>query len=238
MSEFQCLGIPHLTAITLTILLPVALAVLVRKANLPTATRTVCYLLGAILLTNEVGHWCYRLFRGEFSLLVREFLPIHVCGLATFATVFTLLLRNQKLYECAYFWGLVGTFNAIITPELEVSFPHYRFFQYFVGHSGVVVGVLFATWGLRMRPTLKSLFRSFFLINLYMVFIAGFNLLVKTNYLFLCEAPDTKSPFFFAPWPWYIPIVDGIALVFFFLVYAPFFISDWMKRRRAQLAAY
>ena len=234
-SEFQFLGIPHITAITLTVIFPLAFAVLVRKANSPKVTRAVCYLLGTILLGNEVGHWCYRLVRGEFRLFVEEYLPLHVCGLATFAIVFTLICRSQILYETAYFWGLVGTFNAILTPELEVGFPNYRFFQYFIGHGGIVIGVLFATLGLRMRPTFRSLFRSYLIINASTVVIAGVNLLLGANYMFICEPPDTKSPFFFAPWPWYIPILDSLALLLFFVVYSPFLLSDWIKRHRGQL---
>ena len=232
MPSFQFLGPPHLAAIALTVLLPVVLSVLARKADSYTVTRTICYLLAAILLANEVGHWAYRLYRREFTLLLERFLPLHVCGIASFATVVALLFRKQAAYEIAYFWGLVGTFNAILTPALEVGFPKYRFFQYFIAHCGPVVGVLFAALGLKMRPTLKSLFRSFLLLNIYMAPMAGFNVLMGTNYLFLCAPPDTPSPFFFAPWPWYILVVDGAALVLFGVVYSPFLIGDWVKQRR------
>ena len=229
-SEFQFLGVPHIVALALTITLPIALSVLVRNADSSVLTNAVCYLLAGILIINEIGGWIYRAATVQsFSVFVRSCLPLHICGVALFVVVFALLCRNQILYEIGYFWGIVGTLNAIITPQLWVDFPHYRFFQYFIVHGGIVVSVLFATWGLRMRPTLKGLLRSFLLANFYMVVIAGVNLLLKSNYMFICEPPDTKSPFFFAPWPWYIPILDGVALVLFFVVYSPFLIGDWLK---------
>jgi hypothetical integral membrane protein (TIGR02206 family) len=239
LTEFQFLGIPHITAMILTIILPVALAAVVRKADSPKVTRTLCYLLGATLLANEVGHWGYRLATvPDFNDILRKYLSLHICGLAVFATALALLFRHQILYETAYFWGLVGTLNAIITPGgLEVGFPKYRFFQYFIAHSGIVVGVLFATLGLRMRPTLRSLFRSFLILNVYMVAIAGINLLLRANYMFICKPPDTESPFFFAPWPWYIPILDGVTFVLFFIAYSPFLISDWLKQFPGQSSA-
>ena len=228
--EFQFLGVPHVVVLILTITLPIALSVLVRNADSSVLTNAVCYLLAGILIINEIGGWIYRVVTVQsFSVFVRSYLPLHICGVALFVVVFALLCRNQILYEIGYFWGLVGTLNAIITPQLGVGFPHYRFFQYFIVHSGIVVSILFATWGLRMRPTLKGLLRSFLLANFYMVVIAGVNLSLKSNYMFICEPPDTKSPFFFAPWPWYIPILDGVALVFFFLVYSPFLIGDWLR---------
>ena len=229
-SEFQFLGVSHIVVLILIITLPIALSVLVRTANSSVMTNVVCYLLSATLIVNEVGLWGYRMSTVQsFSVFLQRYLPLHICGVVVFVVVFVLLRRNQTLYEIGYFWGLVGTLNAIITPQLWVDFPHYRFFQYFIAHGGIVVGVLFATWGLRMRPTLKGLLRSFLLANLYMVVIAGVNLLLKSNYMFICEPPDTKSPFFFAPWPWYILILDGVALVFFFVVYSPFLIGDWLR---------
>lgn len=229
-SEFQFLGVSHIVVLILTITLPIALSVLVRTANSSVIANGVCYLLSAILIVNEVGLWGYRIATVQsFSVFLQRYLPLHICGVVVFVVVFVLLRRNQTLYEIAYFWGLVGTLNAIITPQLWVDFPNYRFFQYFIAHGGIVVSVLFATWGLRMRPTLKGLLRSFLLANFYMVVIVGVNLLLKSNYMFICEPPDTKSPFFFAPWPWYIPILDGVALIFFFVVYSPFLIGDWLR---------
>ncbi len=229
-SEFQFLGVPHVVALALTITLPIALSVLVRKADSSVLTNAICYLLAATLIVNEIGGWIYRAATVQsFSVFVQSYLPLHICGVALFVVVVALLRRNQTLYEIGYFWGIVGTLNAVLTPQLGVGFPHYRFFQYFIVHGGIVVSVLFATWGLRMRPTLKGLLRSFLLANLYMVFIAGVNLLLKSNYMFICDPPLTKSPFFFAPWPWYIPILDSVALVLFFVVYSPFLIGDWLR---------
>ena len=229
-SEFQFLGVPHIVVLALTIALPIALSVLVRKVDSPVMTNAICYLLGAILIVNEIGVWVYRMATVQsFRIFVQSHLPLHICGVALFIVVLVLLRRNQTLYEIGYFWGIVGTLNAVLTPQLEVGFPHYRFIQYFIVHGGIVVSVLFATWGLRMRPTFKGLLRSFLLANFYMVVIAVVNLFLKSNYMFICEPPDTKSPFFFAPWPWYIPILDGVAFVLFFLVYSPFLIGDWLR---------
>ena len=234
--EFQFLSIHHIIVLILTIVIPLVLSALVRRADSPKITRAVRYLLGALILGNEFGHWGYRLIRGESHLFLQNYLPLHICGLSTFATAAALLFRVQILYEFAYFWGLVGSFNAILTPQLEVGFPQYRAFQYFVAHGGIVAGVLFSTLGMQMRPTLKSLFRAFLVINLLAVVIGGVNQLMSANYMFLCAPPKTKFPVFnpesplSVPWPWYIPILDGLALVLFFVVYSPFLISDWRKR--------
>lgn len=235
-SDFKFLGFHHIIVLMLTVVIPLALSALVRRVNSHNLTRTVRYTLGVILLGNDIVHLGYRFIGGEFNLFLRYFLPLHVCGLATFATAATLLFQIQTLYEFAYFWGLVGTFNAVLTPQLEVGFPNYRAFQYFIAHSGIVIGVLFSTLGLQMRPSLRSLFRSFAVINLLALVIGGFNYLASANYMFLCEPPKTKFPVFnpesplFIRWPLYIPILDVLALILFFVVYSPFLIRDWRRR--------
>ena len=115
-SEFKFFGIHHIIVLILTLVIPLVLSALVQRANSHNLTRTVRYTLGAILLGNDIGHLGYRFIKGEFALFLRYFLPLHVCGLATFATAAALLFQVQTLYEFAYFWGLVGTFNAVLTP--------------------------------------------------------------------------------------------------------------------------
>jgi len=58
-----------------------------------------------------------------------------------------LIRGRRRLYEIAYFWGLVGTFNAILTPELEVGYPAYRFFQYFSATAALSSVFYSPRWG-------------------------------------------------------------------------------------------
>ena len=145
---FQAFGASHLTAMALTLAVPVVLSLVARRAASGTAAAVSGYLLAAVLLVNEGIHWAYRLAEVGPARFAQDHLPLHVCGLAVLLTSAALLRRNQRVYEIAYFWGLVGSLNAVITPALEADYPTYRFFQYFISHSGIVAGVLFATWGL------------------------------------------------------------------------------------------
>lgn len=231
---FQTFAAPHLVTMALTLALPLLLAVIVQRADSETVTAAVSYLLAGVLLINEATRWGIQIADVGVSGFVQDHLPLHVCGIAVFLTAAALLFRHQRAYEVVYFWGLVGASNAVITPGgLEAGFPEYRFFQYFTAHSGIVAGVLFATWGLRMRPTLGGLVRAFVALNVLAVFVAVVNVVLGSNYMFLSAPPaGTVSPFFFAPWPWYIPILDVVALALFFVVYSPFHVAKrWRSRR-------
>ncbi|MXX03479.1 MAG: TIGR02206 family membrane protein [Gemmatimonadetes bacterium] len=230
---FQTFGTSHLIVMGLTLVLPILLSGLAKRAGDERTAGNIGYLLAAVLLVNEFSAWGYRLVQFGPEYIVRHHLPLHICGVANLVTAATLIFRNKYTYEIAYFWGLVGSLNAVITPgAMDAGFPSWRFFQYFIAHSGIVVAVLYATWGLGMRPTLRGLFRAFVALNVFAVVVGIVNLLLGSNYMYLSRPPwGTVSPFFFAPWPWYIPILDVVALAMFFAVYLPVHLS---RRREAR----
>ena len=221
-SQFEFLGLSHIAAMSATLALPVLLTIVVKRLNSAKATQAVCGAFAGVLLLNEIVPWGQRVAMVGAYEFVRWYLPLHVCSITVFAVAAALIFRWQTAYEIAYFWGLAGATNAVVTPPLVADYPAYRFFQYFIAHGGIVAGALFATWGLGMRPTSKSVIRVFVLLNLLAIVAFGVNWALGSNYMFLSRPPVTQSPFFFAPWPWYIPILDGVALVLFYLLLLPF----------------
>ena len=221
-SQFELLGLSHIAAMGVTLAVPILLTIAVKRLNSARATQAVCGAFAGVLLLNELLPWSHGVAMVGAYEFARWYLPLHVCSITVFAVAAALIFRCQTAYEIAYFWGLAGATNAVITPPLAADYPAYRFFQYFIAHGGIVAGALFATWGLGMRPTSKSVIRVFVLLNLLAIVAFGVNGALGSNYMFLSRPPVTQSPFFFAPWPWYIPILDGVALVLFYVLLIPF----------------
>ena len=221
-SQFEFFGFAHIAAMGVILAVPIVLTLVVKWFNSERLTQAICYAFAGVIALNEALNWSYRIATVGVHEFVREYMPLHVCGITVFAAVVTLVFRRQTAYEIAYFWGLVGATNAVVTPQLELGYPQYRFFQYFIAHGGIVAAALFATWGLGMRPTDKSVLRVFVLLNVLAVVLTGVNLMLGSNYMFLCQPPATKSLFFFFPWPWYLLFLDGMALVLFYVLFIPF----------------
>lgn len=221
-SEFEFFGFAHVAAIGVILAVPIILSIVVKRVDSTKTTQAICYGFAGVIAVNEVLNWSHRIATVGVHEFVREYMPLHVCGITVFAVVVTLIFRRQTAYEIAYFWGLVGATNAVVTPQLEFGYPQYRFFQYFIAHGGIVAAALFATWGLDMRPTGRSVLRVFVLLNVLAIVLVGVNLMLGSNYMFLCQTPDTQSPFFFLPWPWYLLFLDGVALVLFYVLFIPF----------------
>ena len=229
-SPFQTLGTSHIAVLVLVVILPVVLSIAARRGGERT-TNTICITFATVMFANAAVHWVYRIAELGVAEFVQWHLPLHICGIAALALVVTLIFRNRYTFEIVYFWGLAGTLNALATPQLEVAFPHYRFFQFFIAHGGIVAGALFAVWGLGMRPTFASLGRAFGWLFLLTCALLVVNPLLESNYMFLRVPPVSDSPFFFAPWPYYIPILAGVGFVFFCLLLAPFEIAKRWRRK-------
>lgn len=247
-NTFELFGTSHLVVMALTVIVPVALALACGRGRRPKATRSICMALAAMLLINEIVIYAYSLTTYGVDHFLASKLPLHLCGVGLFLTAYMLLRPGQLLYEVAFFWGLAGTLNAIITPNITTGFPSYAFMQFFITHCGIVAGVLFATWGMRMRPRLRGGFYAWLLCNV-LAMVAGLaNWLGRSfhsaepgdwNYMFLCAKPEGaagESPFFAAGWPWYILVLELLALVMFAMFYAPFPVCDKLRARygRAQ----
>lgn len=230
MSEFEFLGTPHIIAMSAVLAVAVILSLLVSRFK--HTANGICITFAGLLLANEVVHWVWRLSTMSVEEFLRNNLPLHICGISVFAVMIALVFKARLAFEIAWFWGLVGATNAVITPQIEVGYPEYRFFQYFIVHGGIIVGALLASLGLGMRPRLMSLVRAFALLIPMCAIVFTINLMLGSNYMFLMAPPVTESPFFFAPWPWYIPILGLFALCLFFLLLLPFMIrkahhDDW-----------
>lgn len=226
-SRFILFGPDHLAVLFLTLALPALLAVLVRVRGGERRVQSICAGLAATLLLNQVILLIYVVRTG---LPVEEHLPFQLCDWAMLTCVAALLWRHRLAFELTYFWGLAGTLQAVLTPDLEYGFPNPGFILFSIAHSGIIVAILFLTLGLRMRPTLQSLWRAFLGVQVYAIVTVLVNLALDTNYGYLLRKPARPSLLdFLGPWPWYIASLEFVALMLFFLFYAPF---AWGNRRR------
>ncbi|MDP6634602.1 MAG: TIGR02206 family membrane protein [Phycisphaerae bacterium] len=217
-AAFKLFGLSHLIVLALTLAAPTLLILASKRAASPRFTKALCWTLAMILLANELGYYVTGFQDRTLLGFVQNSLPLHLCGLALYMTIIALVTRRQLIFEMACFWGLVGTPQAILTPTVEVDFPAYWFWQFFLCHCGIVVGVVFAIGALKMRPRRRSMWRVFVITNACLVLIALFDYLTGANYMYLREIPKVDSPLVAMGWPWHIIIADALMLLGFWIV--------------------
>ena len=211
-------GISHLVVLALTLLLPALLIVATRKANSPHFTKALCWTIAVVLLANEVGYYVRGFQTRTWTDFVQNSLPLHLCGLALYMTVVALVTHRQIIFEMACFWGLVGTPQALLTPTVEFDFPNWWFWQFFICHCGIVVGVAFAIGAMKLRPRRGSMWKVFAITTVCLILIGAFDFLSGANYMYLREAPKVNSPLVAWGWPWHIVIAYVGMLLGFWIV--------------------
>lgn len=198
------------------------------RANLPTATISI--IMAALLLLFEICGQAWAVLNGIWS--IQYSLPLHLCGISTFLCALMLFTKSYALYEVAYFWGLAGATQALLTPDISFGFPHFIFFQFFVSHALIVTSCLWITFIEGFRPYFRSVWKAFGVTNIYMVLIAILNYLIGSNYLYICHKPENPSLMDnLGPWPWYIISAEFVCLFFYLLCYSPFVLSGFRSKK-------
>jgi hypothetical integral membrane protein (TIGR02206 family) len=229
---FQPYGLPHLAVIFLTIVLPFALAAIVRRTKSPRVERGIVVLLSAVLALNYVVYLIFIRSRGIATW--QQMLPLQLCDWGLVVVLVAMWTGNQRWFEVAYFWGIGGTLQAVLTPDLRFGFPDWRFISFFTSHSGIIIGVVFLMLTRRYRPYPMSIVRVFLWSEFYFVVTLIADELTGFNYGFLLHKPEAFSilSFLSDSRPLYLLEMHGVALLFFLGLYAPFAIADLVQRNR------
>jgi hypothetical integral membrane protein (TIGR02206 family) len=232
--EFEPYGLPHLTVICLTIVLPFALAAIVWRTKSPRrGEKIIVGVLSAVLVLNYVVYLIFIRSRGMGTW--QQMLPMQLCDWGMLVVIVAMWTGNQRWFEVAYFWGIGGTLQAVLTPNLRFGFPDWRFISFFTSHCGIIIGVVFLMLTRRYRPYPMSIVRVFLWSEFYFVITLITDKLSGFNYGFLLHKPEAFSilSFLSDSWPLYVLEMHGVALVFFLGLYAPFAIFDLVRRNRA-----
>ena len=125
------------------------------------------------------------------------------------------------------FWpSAVRVHAALLTPDLLYGFPDLRYLLFFISHGLSLLAVVYAIYGLQFRPTLRSVAVTLGFLAVYTLIIAGLNLLLDTNFLYLRQKPEGASVLdLFGPWPYYLIWMIGLAILLCLVCYLPFVLN-------------
>jgi hypothetical integral membrane protein (TIGR02206 family) len=229
--DFQSFGDQHL-AVLLVFSLFLA-GTFWSARNLSSAQNLLLSRYFSIFIFLTVAVWtAIKVYFDRFNLLAD--LPLSLCNL--FAVLAPLLFwrPHQRRLEVMYFLVTVGTFQAMLTPDLYVGFPSNEFFKYWIVHGGMVLLVIHSIFAFQLYPRFKGVALTFGWINLYSAVLYPLNLALGANYFYLISKPGNASILdFFGPWPMYIFAAELVAMAFFALAYLPFL----LVKKSSQTAA-
>jgi hypothetical integral membrane protein (TIGR02206 family) len=215
---FQLFGPKHLAVIGLV---PITAGLLaVTRRRFPRTAKPFRYGLALLLVACTVSYYGSWIVPGE--RIFPGHMPLELCDFALWLVIATLMTLKPVIYDVVYYWALIGTAMAVVTPNLT----HPSLFmeiQFFADHGFIVVAVLYLAWSGQLRPRPGSSGKSLLTLNAVAVIVGAFDLVFKTNYMFLRDTPPGKTLMnAFGLWPWYIAVCEGLGMVLFPLLYLPF----------------
>ena len=220
-NDFVLFGWHHLAAILTAILLGSVCIGWAKYRATQQQQQTLAKVMGLYLSGVVIVWTLIRIGLGKFD--PTGDLPLALCNIMALFAPVLMFSRRYRVYEVAYFWVMVGTVQAIITPDLDDVFPHHTYIKYWTVHLGLVVCILYMTIVFELRPQIQSVFRAFIWLQAYIVLAFVANALLGANYGYLNYKPQVASLVdYLGSWPWYILVSELIALPFFLLAYLPF----------------
>lgn len=185
----------------------------------------------AAALLGLLGGEVYLAWRGGW-LTWMTLLPLQICDLAVLLCAYALVVRAERVVALLYFWAFTGTLLAAVMPDLMWGFPSLDYFVFFGLHGLVVVATAVLVFGIGIVPGPRAWLAAWAFTLGYAALAAVVNLVLDTNFLYLCRKPDVPTLLdFFGPWPVYVATLAASALVLFRLLDLP------LARRRPRLAA-
>ena len=164
-------------------------------------------------------------------------IPIHMCNLSTLFIGIFLLTKRRIFFEVSFFWGIGGGINALLTPDVPLTFPDPQYILFFFGHGLLLVCIVYACKALKNRPTLKSVKNGIYFSLAVLPIIYVINILIgpPANYWYLGTKPAGSSVLdYFPDPPLHIPFLIIIGAVLFFVIYSPYWLYDKFKMKDAQ----
>jgi hypothetical integral membrane protein (TIGR02206 family) len=180
--------------------------------------RTFGRVLGAITAVIYAGVLVW-----SFIPPSRWSLPLQLTDLATTAGAYALWSQRHWAYALTYYWGLVLSVQALVSPVLKSpDFPNYQFLAFWAIHLLVVWAAIYLTWGRGHRPTWRSYRIAIAVTCAWAAITLTFNTIAGTNYGFLNRKPDTASLLdVMGPWPVYVFVASALVLAVWTLMTWP-----------------
>ena len=217
---------PYWTAVALAVLGCATLCVEARRHPGRWHVK-VARLIGLVLIADAVVYSIGLAVAGTWSASTS--LPLALCNAAVVVAAAACWWQVRLLVELTYFWGMAGTLQGVATPDLSTGFPHLVFFEYVVGHHGIVVAALCLVIGMGLAPRPGAVRRVFAVTVGYTAFVGIVDWLTGANYMFLRSPPAEWTLLrLLGPWPWYVLSAVGVGFVLIVVLDIPF----WAGRHR------
>ncbi|AST91517.1 MULTISPECIES: YwaF family protein [Sutcliffiella] len=219
------------THIFVLIIILLAVVALYLFRNSPFITRYVRWFILFLLIISELSLNVWYLSMNVWN--VKDTLPLQLCSISLYLCCWMMLTKQKIILEVVYFLGIGGAIQALLTPELFYGFPHFRFIQFFLAHSMIILAILYMIWVEKYRISFSSLWKAFISLQCIALIVYVINIVTGGNYMFLMGKPANPTLLdMLGPYPIYIIFLELVVFIIFLLLYLPFRMTKKYEEKR------
>ncbi len=200
----------------ITIFVIIALIFLGKSISKPKQIKLTLIIASLFIFEFFFMDW-YHLYNGIWNPI--DSLPLHLCSLMWFFSIYVFLTKSQWAFEMLLFIGMPGGVHSLLTPELTHGDSLLHKIDFFIGHGGLILAPFYAIFVMKMWPRKNSWWKSFFKLQILVLIVGLINYFLESNYMYLSHPPIANNPLippdesFFGQWPYYILIFEMFVLI-------------------------
>ncbi|GAB6169598.1 hypothetical protein JCM1393_20580 [Clostridium carnis] len=120
-------------------------------------------------------------------------LPFHLCYLTSIFCMVLVFTKNKKLFNFSIFAGVIGGISSLISIDMELSFRYFKYYQFMVAHTTIVIIPLYFAIIYEYLPSIKDTLKMFLKLQILGILMGIFNNVYKTNYFFVSFGSNEAS---------------------------------------------
>ena len=201
--------------------------------------RNITIFLIGISFLQEIFDYLNRfLFNDLYVVTIEKDLPLQLCHFAYWFAIVCLICqlynyKNKQFYfNCAYFLGLSGALQSIITVDLTGIYTLGDILALHLQHSFIIMNLLWLIFAHSLKFNQKGIIQAFLFTNIMVIVVGITNYFLDSNYMFLCVPPATNNPLLIGEWPYYILALEIIFFIYGYIIYAPFLVIKYLNRNK------
>jgi hypothetical integral membrane protein (TIGR02206 family) len=201
-----------------------------RRAKTDAAQQRIGFIMCVIGIFAWV--WANAIMAASDQMKWQSCLPFHLCYFLNLTLPFVVYYRRLDLMDWVYPIVMAGCLQALFTPDLDDTFPHYFSVRYWLVHTALVQALFYGIAVYGFRPTARGILKCALFLNVYALCMVPINWVFGTNFLYIKEPAPHSIMESLGPWPQYLIWLEVLMFVFFVIVYIPF---GWLQLRKKRV---
>ncbi len=234
--EFSLFTLPHIIPIALMVLLICLIYHYKEQICDTKLDHYLRYTMAFVLIISEMSYYWRLVGNPSLGPNPVEHLPIAVCGWVAIFCSFMVIGKTQTLFDIVYFWLFAGSIFALITPTvITYTGPtRFRYYQFWIEHTATFIAVFYMMFVHKMRPTIKSMIKSYIALAILALIAYNANQLIGSgaNYLYMARPEAAPSILDILPPNFVLRlcIMAAAITLLFGVSYLPWYLKDRKAR--------